>query len=101
MNVTLVPQYDSNGFDSGLFMLSDPDNFTYYTNLALRMKGTNRLLVGQYPEWDNESYDEDGCIDSEFVDLGELNCDNPYQDEIAASCLYGYLQAHDKAVAEI
>lgn len=99
--IAVVPQYDANGLDSGLFMLSDPDNPNYYTNLSLRMKGCNTLIVGQFPDRDNESYDDEGCIDSEFVELGELYCDNPYEDEIAASCLYGYLQAHEKAVAEI
>lgn len=99
--IIVRPQYDSNGFDSGLWVVEDPDEFLYYTNLSLLMRGCNTLIVGQFPNWDNESYDNDGCIDSEFVDLGELTCGNPYENELAAACLYGYLQAHEKAVAEI
>lgn len=99
--ITVRPQYDSNGFDSGLWVVEDPDEFLYYTNLSLLMRGCNTLIVGQFPDWDNESYDNDGCIDAEFVDLGELTCGNPYENELAAACLYGYLQAHEKAVAEI
>lgn len=98
--ITVRPQYDSNGFDSGLWVVEDPDEFLYYANISLRMEGMNRLVVGQFQDWDNESYDDDGCIDSECTALGELNCGNPYQDELAAACLYGWLQA-SKAVAEI
>lgn len=97
--ITVRPQYDSNGFDTGLWVVEDPDEFLYYANLSLRMEGMNRLVVGQFQDWDNESYDDEGCIDSECTELGELTCDNPYQDELAAACLYGWLQA-SKAVAE-
>lgn len=96
---TIVPQYDANGFDTGLWILYSPDRMTIYANLSLRMKGHGKLVVAQFSDWDNESYDDDGCIDSEAVKLGELDCENPYEDELAASCLYGWLQASD-AVAE-
>ena len=64
----LVPQYDAYGLDSGLWMLYDEhhDHMTevVYENLQLFMvNGT--LCVWQFPDWDNETYDEYGDIDAE------------------------------------
>lgn len=81
----LVPRYDANGFDSGLYVLYVGD-FTIYDNLTLFIRG-NKLIVGQYPDWDDESYDDEGCILADHVKLGEFVCPNPYQDDDAAAYL--------------
>ena len=105
---TIHPQYDANGFDSGLWLVFDTSQGyeePVYENISLRI-GTGAdnhgvLYVGQYPEWDNESYDEDGCIDAEFVELGELRCSNPFQDDNAAAILLGWLENNRKAISII
>ena len=93
------PQYDANGLDSGLWILfatSDDGRHeeAIYENLSLYMSN-GKLIVGQFTDWDNESYDEDGCIDAECKKLGELVCPNPYQDDDAASYLYEWLKKTD------
>lgn len=98
---TIRPQYDGCGVDSGLWILypNDEDHYfdAIYENLTLRLSG-NMLIVGQYPDWDNESYDDYGCIDSEHVHLGELVCPNPFQDDDAATRLYEWIK-HTDAVS--
>ena len=93
---TIHPQYDSNGLDSGLWILYATGNGyeePIYENLSLFIsRSTGKLQVGQFTDWDNESYDEDGCIDAECKSLGELTCPNPYQDDDAASYLYEWLK---------
>lgn len=95
----LLPQYDVNGFDTGLFILDNTDDETvfptYFENLDVRIRrGGIDIVVAQYQGWDNESYLENGAIDAERVELGELECRNPYQDDIAAERLLGWLMGN-------
>lgn len=90
---TIRPQYDAFGGDSGLWILFDNDG-PVYEGLTLFMKG-NELIVGQYPEWDGESYNVTGTIDAEHKELGKLVCPNPYEDDDAASYLYEWLKKSD------
>lgn len=83
----IVPQYDANGFDSGLWLMYHNDA-PVYENLTLGLRG-DTLIVGQY-DWDNESYTESGDIDAEYKELLEFTCPNPYQDNDAAE----YLRMH-------
>lgn len=93
----VVPRYDANGLDSGLWVLYVGD-FTVYDNLTLYIRG-NKLVVGQY-DWDDETYDDDGCIVGEHTKLGELVCLNPYEDDDAAAYLGEWLKNNDKAVSD-
>ena len=52
----------------------------------------------QYPDWDNESYDEFGNIDAEYKKLGKLQCPNPFEDDDAAGILLGWLENCREAV---
>lgn len=95
----LTKQYDTNGFDTGLYILdnSDDESVTPLTiiNLDVRIgRGGHTVYVGQY-EWDEESYLENGSIDGVYHDLGSLDCRNPYQDDMAAERLLGYLLGRD------
>ena len=92
MNVEVVPQYDASGFDTGLWLLYAED--TIYENLTIYLSGPS-LVVGQFTDWDNESYDEYGYIDADHVLLGDLVCPNPYQNEDAATKLYEWLKNSD------
>ena len=103
---TIHPQYDAYGGDSGLWVVFDTslgyetpvyENVTLHIGTAANNRGI--LYVGQYPDWDNESYNDDGTIDAEFVNLGELKCENPYQDDEAAGVLLDWLEDNDKAMS--
>ena len=101
---TIHPQYDAYGGDSGLWIVFDTSlgyEVPVYENVTLRIgtAANNRgtLYVGQYPEWDNESYDEQGCIDAEHVELGELRCPNPFEDDEAAGILLDWLEDNKDA----
>lgn len=97
--IEVVPQYDSNGLDSGLWAVSNPDALVNYYNLALGMTPVGTLAVGQYPDWDNESYTEFGDIEADYKHIGTLECPNPYQNDDAAARLYEWL-IKSEAVAE-
>ena len=92
-HATIKPRYDANGYDCGLWILFADDG-AIYDSLTLFMEG-NQLVVGQFPDWDGESYDEDGCIVGEHNELGRLVCPNPYEDADAASYLYEWLKSTD------
>lgn len=101
---TIRPQYDAYGGDSGLWIVSDTsqgyeepvyENITLYVGTAANNRGT--LYVGQYPDWDNESYDEDGAVDAEHVKLGALICPNPFRDDEAAGILLDWLEDNENA----
>ena len=95
MNATICPQYDANGIDSGLWIMYAGD-FTIIENLDIRIsRPTGKLIVGQFPDWDNETYDECGYIDAEYKKLGELDCPNPFMDDEAATKLYEWLKDKD------
>ena len=99
MSATVKPVYDQNGYDCGLWRCydtSDGYERPAYDNLTLFMTG-NLLIVGQFPDWDNVTYDEDGCIDSEHVPLGAFPCPNPYEDDDAAGVLLEWLEDNEKA----
>lgn len=105
---TIHPQYDAFGGDSNLWLVFDTSQGyeePIYESIALAIgtAANNRgtLYVGQYPDWDNESYDEQGNVDAEFVELGELRCSNPFQDDNAAGILLGWLENNRKAVSII
>ena len=89
MSTYIVPQYDSNGLDSGLWIMYHNDE-PLYENLSLFIDRGSKISAGQFPDWDNETYTEDGCIDAEHVKLCEFVGPNPYQDDDAAE----YLRMH-------
>ncbi len=98
---TIHPQYDQNGGDSGLWIVFDTSlgyETPVYENVTLFIRRDGKLHVGQFPDWDNESYDEDGYIDAEHVELGAIECANPYQDDEAAGVLLGFLENSRDAV---
>mgnify|MGYP006958168493 CR=1 FL=1 len=71
---TIHPQYDANGYDCGLWLVYDTSlgyETPVYEHIDLRVGTTanNRgtLYVGQFVDWDNESYDECGNIDAEYI----------------------------------
>lgn len=90
---TIRPQYDAYGHDSGLWIMFANDE-PIYEGLSLFMKG-NELIVGQYVDWDGESYNVTGTIKAEHVTLGKLVCPNPYENDDAASYLYEWLKSTD------
>ena len=93
---TIRPQYDANGFDSGLWLLFHNDD-PVCESLTLFMRD-NKLFVGQFPDWDCESYDDECCIDSEHVEIGEFVCPNPFEDDDAAERLYSMLKRNEDKV---
>lgn len=96
MSATIKPQYDEYGYDTGLWQVYLTDGYgPVYESLTLNIGHNGKLIVGQFPDWDNESYEEDGCIDSKHVKIGEFDCPNPYQDDDAAALLYELLQGSD------
>ena len=99
----VIPRYDALGFDSGLWSLYDEQYDgvceCMYDYLVL-FRRNGKLTVGQYPDWDAETYDEYGCVDAEYVSLGEIDCPNPYMVEDAANTLYNWLLTNDKATSE-
>lgn len=102
---TIKPQYDTNGYDCGLWIVFDTSlgyETPVYENVDLRIgvAANNRgtLYVGQFVDWDNESYDEQGNIDAKYKKLGELQCPNPFEDDDAASILLGWLENCQEAV---
>lgn len=71
------PQYDANGFGTGLWLVFNDKDEPICENIWLGQDG-NAIVVGQFQGWDNESYDEDGYIaESEYVELGRLQWCQP------------------------
>lgn len=103
---SVVPQYDVNGFDSGLFIVyavdfaaGIPIKTPLYENIVLALDREGNVLVGQY-DWDGESYEIDGSIDATFTDLGKYKGENPfgYGEYEAAGKLLDFLENSREAV---
>ena len=106
----VVPQYDNDGWDTGLWLVFATDTIReehvatpLYENVELRING-EQLQVRQL-DWDGESYDEYGCPVGEYTDLGTLECRNPYDplgiDPEPAGTLLEWLENHPKAAPVI